>query len=257
MQFCLRQIHISFFCTQDMEVTNKTSVLVDAKNEYTHQLVEVVCVPILAVFDRMYRAAASQKTPLRTFQRMLQEIPDWNNHAIRDHTDTISRRCPWFSELLTAVFVSHVKVLTSVRLSGSKPNIKVKVPSNESFVHLLMVEMAREFYTNPYMFKEGGKDAKMAVLNAAVEKSVRKMLPVRDILRAYLGGTVDDDRNYNDVSSESEEPEPDLDAHTLPPLSPAAPMPAEPLEKTVHIVSGEPKVEAEDNQTLFSDAESE
>lgn len=183
-----------------MEISHRTAVLVDAKNEYTSQLMECVQAPVLSVFNGLFSAAKSQKKHLIAFQRKLKEIPDWNGTIVKEHTESVLNKCGFFSELLTAVFVSHVKVLTSVRLGSTKPNIRVKVPSNENFVHLLYVECAREFYQNPYMFEDNDKQAKRDVVDACVERAVRKLLPVRDILRAYLGNTVDDERMYHEIA---------------------------------------------------------
>jgi len=198
-----------------MEISNKTAVLVDAKNEYTNQLVSIMEPTIMTTFDDMFKACATEKKRLVCFQEKLQDVPDWNAHHIRDCKDEIVGRCPWFSELLTAVFVSHVKVLTSVRLSGGRPNIKVKVPSCESFIHMVMVETARDFYADPYVFadkKSSASAGKRAVIDNAVSRSVRKMLPVREILQAYVGDSVDNEQMYTERDDEeSAESDPDQD----------------------------------------------
>lgn len=246
-----------------MEITNKTAVLVDAKNEYTNQIVECMAKPMMGFFEGLFETCAKEKKPLIAFQKILQTIPDWNANQIKEHS-SFTRQCPWFTWLLTAVFVSHVKVLTSVRLSGGKPNIRVKVPADEAFIHLAYMEVAEELYYDPHVMKDrsSAKHSMMTIIRGAIEKSVRKLLPVEEILKAYVGHAVDDHHMYTERISDDDFalPEDDDDDDDEPEPEPEPEPETEP-EKTLHIeqqsdkrsLPGEPQ--SGEPQSLFSDAE--
>lgn len=253
-----------------MEITNKTAVLVDAKNEYTNQIVECMAKPMLAFFEGLFESCAGERKPLIAFQKKLQVIPEWNANQIREHS-SFTLQCPWFTWLLTAVFVSHVKVLTSVRLSGGKPNIRVKVPADETFIHLAYMEVAEELYYDPHVMKDrsSAKSSMMTIIRSSIEKSVRKLLPVEEILKAYVGHAVDDHHMYTERISDDDfaPPEDDDDERSVE-SERSVDEPEEP-EKTLHIeqqadkrgeprLTGEPQPPAAALQsptTLFSDAE--
>ena len=63
----------------------------------------------------------------------------------KQHTDNIKNRCAWFKDLVAAVFVSSVKILSAVRLSKDTKKLSVKLPTNEvSFT--CWQERGAEFY---------------------------------------------------------------------------------------------------------------
>ncbi len=195
-----------------MEGSTSTAVLVDAKREYLAQLSDYVSPVILAIVNDMWDACKGQKQPLIAFMTKLKGVPDVNNATISAWTSRVSDKCPWLSELLAAVFVSYVKVLTSVRLGNVKPRIKLKVPSNETFIHSVMVDYAHDLYGDPYLIQRTDTEAKaarMQLVRKSIEANVRNLLPVKDILNAYVSSTSMHNREFEPEPHEESEEEPE------------------------------------------------
>lgn len=173
-----------------------TPLLIDAKKEYVGQLTDVLAPYVLNHVTGLYIAAqkADKRTAVMTFQKALREIPVWNSHTIQQHTSQIQNRYTFLGDLIAACFVAYVKILSSVKLHQQKPNIRLKLPANDTFVHKVYINAAREFYGTPALV-HADKAAKLSLVRAAVEASVRDMLPIEDILKAYLGNTIDAEDN--------------------------------------------------------------
>ena len=171
-----------------------TPLLIDAKREYVGQLTDALAPFVLNTVQGMYVAAATQYKGAATlaFQKALREIPGWNATVIATYTKAIEARYPFLADLIAACFVAYVKILSSVKLHQQKPNIRLRLPSNDAFVHKVYVHVAREMYSNPALIK-ADRAAKLGVVRAAVEASIRDQLPIEDILKAYLGNTVDNE----------------------------------------------------------------
>jgi hypothetical protein len=175
-----------------MDSTGLTPLLIDAKREYVGQLTDVLAPYIVNSFQTMAAAAAQQhpRQSVKAFQLALRNIQAWNEHSIAQHTTEIQNRYSFLGDLIAACFVSYVKILSSVKLHQQKPNIRLRLPSNEVFVHRVYIHAAREFYNAPSLLT-ASRDAKVGIVRSSVEASVRDMLPIEDILKAYLGNTVD------------------------------------------------------------------
>ncbi len=198
------------------------NVLVEAKKEYMGQLCRLMCPPMIQAFHAMYDEAnrlSKGKKVLLQYQKLLKEVPNWNDHIVKTHTDSISKSCSWFSDLLAAVFVSYVKILSSVRLKSDNKKISIKLPSNELFVHTCFINAAQDLYKDPYIYhEEQSEHERNAVLNkrftAAIEETIQALLPVQLILNTYMS------QNGTDVELNSETPdtaaEEDPDVHEGP-----------------------------------------
>ena len=99
-------------------------VLVDAKTEYTKQLQDLLTPHIYEGISSLYGDAKQichkHKNPqvLITFQKFLRNIPKWKVDILRNEHSRIleSSHCDFFDDLITAVFVSHTKVLTAIKI---------------------------------------------------------------------------------------------------------------------------------------------
>jgi hypothetical protein len=96
-----------------------------------------------------------------------------------------------------------VKILSSVKIHSKRPHIQLKLPADDVFVHKVFVNAAKSFYLDPALVK-APRDVRLALVRSAVETSVRELLPTEDILRAYLGGSVDADGVQTDQIDEEE-----------------------------------------------------
>ena len=169
-----------------------TPLLIDAKREYVGQLTDVLAPYVINYVQQIYLHAVQQHRGQATlaFQRKLREIPQWGANMIQHHTGEVQNRYAFLGDLIAACFVAYVKILSSIKLHQQKPNIRLRLPANDVFVHKVYINAAREFYANPALVK-ADRAAKAAIVRGAVEASVRDMLPIEDILKAYLGNTVD------------------------------------------------------------------
>ena len=234
------------------------NILVEAKREYLGQLCELMCPVMIENFEKMYEEAYTMskgRKVLMMFQKLLKEVPNWNEGMSKQHTDNIANRCAWFNDLLAAVFVSCVKILSSVRLGKDNKKISLKLPTNETFIQTCYNNVAKELYKDPYIFSENlneyARDEKLYERFAiAIEASVRELIPVQQILQTYmsqenkdidLGGEMEDteDPDFADEMAEPEpEPEPMQEpgmggeegegGESFPPQEEAPPVDAEP-----------------------------
>jgi hypothetical protein len=189
------------------------TVLVEAKKEYLAQLCCVMCTHLITVFEQMYEEAAKiskGKQVLVQFQKLLKEVPNWNNHMINQHVESMSNSCAWFNDLLAAVFVSYVKILSSVRINSDNKKISVKLPANDVFIHGCFTNAAKDLYKDPYAYHEEMSAVERDTLLThrfvtCIENTVKQMIPIQEILKTYISSR--DDVTMNTQAEEPEEPE--------------------------------------------------
>lgn len=198
------------------------NILVEAKREYLEQLCILMCPIMIDVFNEMYHEAAKLskgRKVLMMFQNLLKDIPEWNETMAKQHTDNIANRCAWFKDLVAAVFVSSVKILSAVRLSRDSKKLSVKLPTNEVFIHSCYKNAAKDLYKNPYVFSENQtehdrNDKLYERFSSCVENTVKELIPVQEILQTYMtvqGNEMVEPQDANlmedDVGEYEEEPE--------------------------------------------------
>ena len=193
------------------------AILVDAKTEYTKQLINILSPNIFQGIKKLYRDARDKaKTQnsdnaLGEFQLNLSEIPKWNQEIINNEYQNIlqTSNCDWLEDLITAVFISHTRILTSINFSKNKNKINLKIPKVDHFIHQCYIEVARAFWKNPYLFDEtvtkfdyqrNRRDAEIIIDNT-INETIRKQLPVKHILKEYLGNDFTDNEPENEELS--------------------------------------------------------
>jgi hypothetical protein len=216
------------------------NVLVEAKREYLGQLSHLMCPVMIETFDKIFEEAYTMskgRKVLIMFQKLLKEVPNWNEGMSKQHTDNIANRCAWFNDLLAAVFVSCVKILSSVRLGKDNKKISLKLPTNETFIQTCYNNIAKDVYKDPYIFTESqnehARDEKLFQrFSVVIEASVRELIPVQQILQTYMnnesedidvGGEMEDTEDPEFVD-EYQEPEPTMEPEMGPPGGEAEPM---------------------------------
>ena len=266
------------------------NILVEAKREYLGQLCELMCPVMIENFEKMYEEAYSMskgRKVLMMFQKLLKEVPNWSDAMSKQHTDNIANRCAWFNDLLAAVFVSCVKILSSVRLGKENKKISLKLPSNEVFIQTCYNNVAKDLYKDPYIFSESQSehvrnDKLFERFIVAIEASVRELIPVQQILQTYMSQENKDidlgdaemgdsaDPDFVDEMPESFPVEPPMEEEPMPMEEEPTPMEEEPEEtaspfdsefKTIS-TSNEPmkpmpeqqQEEEDDEPVLFPDA---
>jgi len=245
---------------------NNLNILVEAKKEYTEQLCLLLCPLMIETFMETYRESVNMsknKQVLIQYQKLLKEVPNWNNHIIKQHTARLCDACSWFSDLLAAVFVSCVKILSSVRLNSENKKISVKLPSNEVFIHGCYVAAAKELYKDPYIYhdqnvSEYEREANLSRrFTLCIEETVKAMIPIQQILHTYISnGEQMAEKNLDFENTEEEiVDEPDLneeeeeEEEAAPPAMATDPAPVHVPEETKHIpvVNPPPQMKAEND----------
>lgn len=192
------------------------NVLCEAKKEYTAQLCHIMCPVMIETFQELYETAvrdSKNKKPLLQFQKHLKEVPNWSNAMSKNHSDNITDRCAWFSDLLAAVFVSFVKILSSVRLRAENKKISLKVPSNEVFIQTCYNNCAKDLYRDPYVFHEEQSEYERDLrltkrFTECIEATVKELIPVAEILKTYMST---EDKNIDlEAVDETMSPEDDV-----------------------------------------------
>ena len=247
------------------------NVLVEAKREYLGQLSHLMCPVMIETFDKIFEEAYTMskgRKVLIMFQKLLKEVPNWNEGMSKQHTDNIANRCAWFNDLLAAVFVSCVKILSSVRLGKDNKKISLKLPTNETFIQTCYNNIAKDIYKDPYIFTESqnehARDEKLFQrFSVVIEASVRELIPVQQILQTYMsnesedidvGGEAEDTEDPEFVD-EYQEPEPTAEPEMGPPEGEAEPMAegeAEPMAE-----AGPPMGEPQQMETQSSPFDNE
>ena len=199
------------------------TVLVEAKKEYMAQLCGILCTQMIEVFELMYGEAAKNKKivvpnmnnpgVLPRFQILLRDVKNWNNAIIEKHLEKLKNSCSWFEDLVAAVFVSYVKILSSIRLKSNSEKINLKLPQLDIFLHRCYEAAAADLYKKPDIYdevlSEYERDAELTTrFVACIEETVKKLLPVEQILKCYISSrdsvTVEDEQPAEEPAEEEE-----------------------------------------------------
>ena len=182
-----------------MENAN-SSIYVQAKIEYTKQLINYLqnhfFDGVKSIYDDskdLYKENSSS-SQLFIFRTLLEKVPEWNNELIVTETDRIIEvsKCDYLEDLLTAVFISHTKILMSI--SNNTDKINLTVPKLSNFIHKCYINIARDLWKNPLLFSENisgleyQKNLKTieTIIYDCIENTIRFSLPVKDILKGQL-----------------------------------------------------------------------
>jgi hypothetical protein len=186
-----------------MSETLNVNVLVAAKEEYTKQLVYILSPEIykvlLNVFSDSQLLKKKRSVSLRNFQLQLKKIPLWNTIIIEKNTSDIKSKIPYLLDLITAIFVSHVKILACVRLKADSKSINVKVPNLDVFLHKMIIMNAEKIYYYPDIIQQK-KEKVILLISDTIEETIRNQIPIDKILTEYLSGVFEND-NENTSSS--------------------------------------------------------
>ena len=208
----------------DMEETS-INALVDAKTEYTKQLTGILSPLIYEGFQSIYNEANEIKentedpryddfSNLKIFQDFLRKIPKWNQDIIDTETERIIQKtnCKWLEKLIGAVFISNAKVLSTIRTQNFDQKMKLEIPNTSRFIHKCYIEAGREFYRNVYLFddddispydKQKNIRECLSIIKDSIQEAIRRLLPVQEIIKTYLGNVYSN--ADDDISVQSEQ----------------------------------------------------
>ena len=184
------------------------NVLVTAREEYVSQLMNILIPYYKKNFKKIFENSQSNsyiKYKLRPFQEELRDIQRWNDVTIDNRVKELTSQYPYFSELLKAIFVINVKILSCVKTNPKGKGIKIEIPQIPIFIHKLFIEIARKLYYKPHMILASDEDIEYLIENA-IHEILRNQIPIQQILQEYLMDTFDEsDEETEEEESEHEE----------------------------------------------------
>lgn len=271
-----------------MEGSSDLNILAYAQKEYMEELNTVLVPFLLASFEEMYNRSvidSKGKNVLLKFQQYLRDVKSWNQGMVKQHADEVVKSCSFLKDLIAAVFVGKVKILSSIRLNEVKKKIPLRLPKCEDFIYMIYEENAQNIYKDPYWIQEDITDDekvdKITEINRiCLEKVVKKLVPTQKILEAYMShqtapqedvdveshlGSDTEDPEIADSGDENEElpPPPEELPGETPPETPEVPTPGDGEEipqeiKNIQVPPhrGMPEEEpgAEEDDVLMQDA---
>lgn len=184
------------------------NVLVSAKEEYTNQLCYVlsplIYQGVISLFEESKKIPKQVRgISYRNLQIVLANVQNWSSFIIEKETKRIKDSCSYLSDLVTAIFVSHVKILACVRLKGEHKNIKIKIPNMETFVHKIYILVCNKFYNNVMLIHEP-EEGLIKMISDIINECIRKQLPIEHILQEYLFDVFNDDSVESEPSEKSD-----------------------------------------------------
>ena len=187
-----------------------TSVLSEAKNEYSANLVNILTPLLIQGLQSIFKEACSlckdndeYDKYLMTFQNFLTRVPKWNQELIDNETKRIIQqsKCNYLEDLLTCVHITQLKVLTSIRVATKQKKIDIDIPKLSYFIHKVYIKCARKCYSNVYLFETDIEPLTQqknfreceTICKECILNTVRESMPVEKILRAYMDETTEEE----------------------------------------------------------------
>ena len=182
--------------------------LSESQHEWAVRLVRLTQPHIYEGITTMFKEADDLCTKseepekyLMTFQNFLSRIPKWNEEIISTETKRIieKSKCTYLEDLLTCVHITHLKILSTVRTSKTQKKVEIDIPKINKFIHSVYINVARDLYSNIYLFNKNvqplvfqqNRNEIMKYVKEAILNAVRDSIPVDKLLRAYLDETTD------------------------------------------------------------------
>ena len=256
-------------------------VLVEAERKYMAKLVNAMAPVMTTAFFDLFQEAkklSQGRKVLLQYQALLKEVQNWNNTIVKQHTDNIIKTCAMFPNLLAAVFVILVKVMSAVKITSESKKLNIKLPTNDVFVHSCYIAVAKSLYDDPYLMVDEMSDMdRRSSLHTRISKAVHEVVedfvPVQQILDTYIPSVLGDGLDMGTTEPEvpipdpepetpevSEEPVPEVPTETPETAETPAPETAEGAAVAEAVTPSEKPPEGEvksvpvHHETLFDDA---
>jgi hypothetical protein len=214
---------------------DSTAILVEAERKFMIKLCNAMTPVMIDSFYELYKKSieiSKGRQTLIRYQTFLQEVQHWNNTMVKQHTDTIIKSCSMFPNLLAAVFVISVKIMSAVRISSDSKKINIKLPSNDVFVHSCYIAAAKSLYEDPYVVVDKMTDqerrSKMTSrFSDLIKEVIDDFIPVQQILDTYIPNFTGELDMSGGIAEDPADPEMAEDE----PMQVATPLPnTEPME---------------------------
>ena len=184
--------------------------------------------------EAITRSKGHRDNTVKIFKVLLEEVENWNNTIISTHAKKYEASCSYFSDLLAALFICYVNILSKSirRKSDEYKNLEVQLPSNSDFVHSCLNNAAKDFEKKTQFFRIENEieryDKLSTVCCDAIQKTLDDIVPYEKIFKMYLP----DNSHFSVGDQEIVEPEPEIEE---PQMEDPTPELEEPQMKTIPV----------------------
>ena len=162
------------------------------------------------------------------FQKFLQNIQDWSNLMVERETRRIKEEVRkmsvakdeeidenWFEDIVATIFISYAVIYESIKIKGSRPNIKLPIPDMQKLIQQIYIDLAEKFFKEPHLFEETPdlelKNLRNDKINIFIKQSIinviRRAVPHSQIRKEYTGGIMNAVTTADDILSSDKEDE--------------------------------------------------
>ena len=163
----------------------------EQKEEYMDHLFDLLYGPIYSEYQTIYKEVCQSregiaKGVLKTFQKEVANIPVWNQLKVEEFYQNFleKTKCMYFVELLKTIYILSVKLVLLGLPQENRNKIQIKVPAPETFLHRLLIHVARDVWKRPYLFYHQVKSVEQQNHLYQFEMIVRRK--IRSVIRDTL-----------------------------------------------------------------------
>jgi hypothetical protein len=194
-------------------------LLNESERRFTKKLCDAMIPVMIEAFWEIWLEAKKEsqgKNTTRVFQELLRGVKTWNSSISLKNTEAIIKNQSLFPNLLAAVFVIHVKILSAIRTDRKSKKISIKLPANDVFVQRCYEACAKDLYENPSIIVDNkSEEERNTDLHDRFYKKIciviEDLIPTAEILNTYLPlPAAGDDLDMDHDEEEAEEEEEDV-----------------------------------------------
>lgn len=196
-------------------------LLNESERRFTKKLCDAMIPVMIEAFWEIWLEAKKEsqgKNTTRVFQELLRGVKTWNSSISLKNTEAIIKNQSLFPNLLAAVFVIHVKILSAIRTDKKSKKISIKLPANDVFVQRCYEACAKDLYENPSIIVDNkSEEERNNNLNERFHTRIcvviEDLIPTAEILNTYLplpAAGEDLDMDHDEEDPEGDEDVPDL-----------------------------------------------
>jgi hypothetical protein len=199
----------------------------EQKEEYMDHLFDLVYEPVYRHYQVLYQEVCQSKEGmvkgvLKTFQKEVAKIPEWNQLRVEQfYEDFLEKtKCTYFVELLKTIYVLSIKLVLLGLPQEHRNKIQIKIPSPDTFLHRLLIHIARDVWKRPYLFYHQVKSVEQQnhlyqfemIIRRKIRSVIRDTLPI-DLMVQHMSSSEllkleeEASSSSSDESSEEEEEE--------------------------------------------------
>jgi hypothetical protein len=195
-------------------------LLNESERRFTKKLCDAMVPVMIEAFWEIWLEAKKEsqgKNTTRVFQELLRGVKTWNSSISLKNTEAIIKNQSLFPNLLAAVFVIHVKILSAIRTDKKSKKISIKLPANDVFVQRCYEACAKDLYENPSIIvdvksEEERKEGLTSRFCKRIGEVIEDLVPTAEILNTYLPmPAAGEDLDMDHDEEDGEEDVPDLE----------------------------------------------